>query len=419
MKKEILESYKGVRDFYPQDQFVLDYIRRVMSETCELFGFEHYGASVLESADLYRNKTSDEIVNEQTYIFEDRGGREVVLRPEMTPTVARMVAKKRRELGFPLRLYSIPNVFRYERPQKGRLREHWQLNADIFGAEGMDYEIELVALVREIFFAFGAKEEDFLIKINSRSVLDKIFNELEVPPLAAKSTLALLDRKAKISEEDFDEHLTRILANEKDAFLAALKHAEAEGELKNYLDEFKLRGINNVVVDSSVVRGFDYYTGFIFEVFDTDKANPRALCGGGRYDNLMKSLGQEPVPTLGFGMGDVTIRDFMDLRGLLPEYEPASKLMIMVLQDDPELKRAAFDLSERFRRANIETAVNYSARKFDKQIKTADKLSIPYVVALEDKCDLDKDEFTLIKLSDKSKHKLSFDSAVFFVTDSD
>ena len=169
------ESYKGVRDFYPEDKFVRDYITDTMAGACESFGYESYDASILEPVELYRSKTSDEIVNEQTYQFEDRGGREVTLRPEMTPTVARMVAGKRRELAYPLRWYSIPNVFRYERPQRGRLREHWQLNADLFGVGGVEADIEIIALAYATMTAFGAKETDFDIRVNDRQLFENIF----------------------------------------------------------------------------------------------------------------------------------------------------------------------------------------------------------------------------------------------------
>ena len=405
MKNELLESYKGVRDFYPEDQFVLDYIKDTMARACESFGFEHYNASILENAELYYNKTSEEIVNEQTYIFEDRGGRKVILRPEMTPTVTRMVARKRRELGFPLRLYSIPNVFRYERPQRGRLREHWQLNADIFGAEGIEYEIELLLLVRQIMESFGAKESDYIIKINSRSVLDKIFDKLEIPPLARKSTLALLDRKDKMSKEDFEQELLAILANETENFKQALKEEAENGELQDYVKKLKNLGLQNLVVDTSIVRGFDYYTGFVFEVYDTNKSNPRAMFGGGRYDKLMDALGEEPLSALGFGMGDVTMRDFLELHGLLPEYRPATEIMIAVLDDNEELKNKAFDLAARLRREDINTAINFSFKKIDKQIKTASKLKIPFVLVLGEK-ELESKKYKVKNIQSKEQVEL-------------
>ncbi len=418
MKKEILESYKGVRDFYPEDQFVLDYIKETMSRVCESFGFEKYHASVLEPAELYESKTSEEIVNEQTYIFEDRGGRKVVLRPEMTPTVARMVAKRRRELGFPLRLYSIPNVFRYERPQKGRLREHWQLNADIFGADNELYELELLQLAHGIMLEFGAKEEDFVIKINSREVLESIFDELEIPPLARKSTLRLLDRKDKISKEEFEESLLAILANKSEEFKEKLNASASAGKLSEIKDKLANLGVKNVKIDSGIVRGFDYYTGLVFEVYDTNPDNPRALFGGGRYDRLMEALGQEPIKTVGFGMGDVSLSEFLKLRGLLPEYKATTELAILLLDKDESVIQKAFDLSAKLRRQDINVAVNFSFAKLDKQIKNSKKLHIPFALLLGKK-ELESGLYSLKDLQSGASLKLQEDEIANYIFESD
>src|ERR1035437_5168828 len=173
-KKLSTEPYKGVRDFYPADMAVQNYIFDIWKKTTESFGYEEYGASVLEPADMYKAKSGDEIVNEHTYTFIDRGEREVTLRPEMTPTVARMVAAKKRQLVFALRWYSIPNLFRYEQPQRGRVREHWQLNVDLFGIEGITSDVEVISLAYKVMKNFGAKDEEFEIRVNSRKLLEKI-----------------------------------------------------------------------------------------------------------------------------------------------------------------------------------------------------------------------------------------------------
>ncbi len=374
-KKEILEPYKGVRDFYPEDQFVMDYMQAVMSRVCESFGYEHYGASVLEYAQLYESKTSDEIVNEQTYSFEDRGGRRVVLRPEMTPTVTRMVAKKRRDLPKPLRLYSIPNVFRYERPQKGRLREHWQLNADLFGVEGLEYDAELVLLAYSVIKEFGAKDEDFKIKINSRKVLNDIADALGIKSDIFKALLALMDKKEKIDQDEYEEKMDFLLKDKKEAFKKALELAEREGELKEFKEYLNSMGISNVQIDTAIVRGFDYYTGFVFEMFDAADDNVRSMFGGGRYDNLFDMFSQESMPAVGFGMGDVTLRDFLETHDLLPEYVPATEVY---LAGEGNLDEIASCLRER----NINVAVNYTISKFDKYKKNAEKIKAPFLLIL-------------------------------------
>src|SRR3989344_1567324 len=211
-EKLSVEPYKGVRDFYPEDQFLLRYIFEHMERVCELFGYEEYGASVLEPSELYRGKTSEEIVNEQTYTFIDRGEREVTLRPEMTPTFARMIAGKSRDISFPARWYSIANAFRYERPQRGRLREHWQLNADIVGAEGVEADAEIIALAHAVMRSLGADERNFEIRVSDRRILNSIYQSVGIAKEYTGSVTRLLDRRAKI--DDFEKELTTLIAHE-------------------------------------------------------------------------------------------------------------------------------------------------------------------------------------------------------------
>jgi len=250
MSKLDTQPYKGVKDFYPEDMAIQNYIFDTWHKVAEKFGYEEYSASILEPTEIYTEKSGAEIVNEQTFTFTDRGGRSVTLRPEMTPTLARMVAGRRRNLKFPLRWYSIPNLFRYERPQRGRKREHWQLNVDLMGPADTNADIEMISIAYAIMKEFGAKDEDFEIRINN-SDLD-IFKEIAP----------------------------------------------------------------NLVYDPSLARGQAYYTGMVFEIFDTNKENGRSIAGGGRYDNLLEIFDVEPVPAVGFGMGDITIRDFLETHGL-------------------------------------------------------------------------------------------------------
>lgn len=377
--KQSTDPYKGVRDFYPEDYFIREYIEDIMAQTCEEFGFERYDASILEPADLYRGKTSDEIVNEQTYTFTDRGDREVTLRPEMTPTVARMVAGKRKELPYPLRWYSIPNVFRYERPQRGRLREHWQLNADMFGVAGIEAEAEMIALAYRIMTNFGAHDTDFSIRINDRVLFNDIFTELSLNPEERTQTMRLLDKRTKV--DNFVDTLGNILGTGRaHALVQKLDATVTTPRLAQLLSLLAISGIHNAVVDTSIARGFDYYTGVVFEVFDTSPTNNRSLFGGGRYDNLLNLFGIEPVPTVGFGMGDVTMRDFLETHNLLPAYRPATEVMLCVL-DDTSVAHA-LSLARTLRGDNVAVAINYPGRKLGDQIKTADKLHIPYIIPI-------------------------------------
>jgi len=250
MAKLGIDPYKGVRDFYPEDMVIQNYIFNVWHKTVKKFGYVEYSASLLEPTEIYTEKSGAEIVNEQTFTFTDRGNRSVTLRPEMTPTLARMIAARHRNLKFPLRWYSIPNLFRYERPQRGRRREHWQLNCDLLGIAGIEADKEIVSLAYTIMKEFGAKDEDFEIRINNADI-----------------------------------------------------------------DNFK-EMVPNLVFDPTLARGQTYYTGVVFEIFDISKENGRALAGGGRYDNLLEMFDVEPIPAVGFGMGDITLRDFLETHGL-------------------------------------------------------------------------------------------------------
>lgn len=257
------DPYKGVQDFYPEDMAVENYIFSVWRRVAERFGYVEYGASPLEPTELYAEKSGEEIVNEQTFTFTDRGGRSVTLRPEMTPTLARMVAARRRSLKFPLRWYSIPNLFRYEKPQRGRRREHYQLNVDLLGVKDLSADIEIISLAHATLKEFGAKESDFEVRLNF--------------PTGSREEL--------------------------EAFISTLAE----------------KGITNTKIDESLARGQAYYTGIVFEFFDTDPANSRSILGGGRYDDLLELFDVEPVPAVGFGWGDITTRDFLETHGLLPE----------------------------------------------------------------------------------------------------
>ncbi len=390
------EPYKGVRDFYPEDMAVRNYIFATMREVAERFGYEEYDASILEPTELYESKSSEEIVSEQTYTFEDRGGRRVTLRPEMTPTVARMVAARRRELALPLRLYSIPNVFRYERPQRGRLREHWQLNCDLFGVSNIAGDIEAISLAYEIMKNFGADDTDFSIRINSRAIIPETIATIcksEGVTLTDDQigrVIRLIDRKSKMEEGAYAQALEEIIGPK--GRMALLLHFTSENvqefmlntqagqQFFPLLDALPAHGIKNIVHDHEMVRGFDYYTGTIFEVFDTSPDNRRALFGGGRYDRILDVFGVEPLPAVGFGMGDVAFRDFLETHKLLPEYRSTTSLYIAIADAD-SLSFAA-ELAQALRAQGINVAVDPTLRKLGDQIKAAAKKKIPFVTVV-------------------------------------
>lgn len=403
LKKDKLptESYKGVRDFYPPEQALLNYITKTMREVAERFGYVEYHASILEPAELYKAKGAEniEMVNEQTYTFLDRGKREVTLRPEMTPTVARMVASKRRELGFPLRWYSIPNLFRYERPQKGRLREHWQLNVDLFGSHAPAADAEVISVAHALMQSFGAQSSDFVIKVGSRNFLNSVSEGLGLSGEQTKKMHNLLDKRAKMPQGDFERDIADLgIALE---LLSPTKPPEDVGRVLALLREL---GIENAVFDATIVRGFDYYTGIVFEVFDTHPENNRALFGGGRYNNLTSLFDEEQVPGVGFGMGDVTIQDFLAVRNLLPAYTPPTKVYLAVASSAQSTEAAK--LANELRKEGVCTAVDFGDKKLADQIKTAVKHHIPYLIVVGEN-ELSSGTFTVKLLDTGSEQALS------------
>lgn len=403
-KKVSTESYKGVRDFYPEDQTIQNFIFDVWKKTLTNFGYEQYDASILELSDLYKAKSGDEIVGQQTYTFIDRGDREVTLRPEMTPTIARMIASRRRDLIFPLRWFSIPNLFRYERPQRGRLREHWQLNVDLFGIDNLQAEMEVIEIAYKILLNFGMKDDQFEIRINDRKLLNKYFEDQGLNEIEVHELTRLIDKKNKIS--DFDEQVKRLLGRSIDLDIKPNETIQA------IIDTLRNRQISNVVFDPTITRGFDYYTGVVFEIFDKHPDNNRSLFGGGRYDDLLDIFDAEKVPAFGFGMGDVMLKETLDTYGLLPKTKTNINLMLCPLND------AFFDISadwaSHFREEGLNVTVDFSGKKIGDQIKKADKKNIPFVACIGED-EIKNGKLILKELQNGQEKKLARKKIVEFV----
>ena len=379
------DPYKGVRDFYPEHWAQLQSVFNTLRATLRKHGYEEYNASPLEPAEVYESKTNEEIVTEQTFTFTDRGDRAVTLRPEMTPTLARMVAGKRRELTFPLRWFSIPNLFRYERPQKGRLREHYQLNVDLLGVADIEADGEILVIASEVLKAFGAFDGDFTIRINSRALLNTATTALGYTAKETKDYLRLLDKKAKISAEEFETARAHFRKVGKDA-LELIQSGENQivAEQKIKLDGLiagcATRGMNNVVFDPTIVRGFDYYTGMVFEIYDTSTENTRAMFGGGRYDNLVSLFGGDSIPAVGFGMGDVTLLDFLTTHGYAPTASSAPTLYIGTPSQEDSTVAQEFATTLR-EEGNVAVIVHTAGKTLGDQIREATKRNIPYFIA--------------------------------------
>jgi histidyl-tRNA synthetase len=421
------QPYKGARDFYPEDKraqkFMFNTIRRVV----ESFGYQEYDAPIIEPIELYLSKTSEEIVAEQTYNFMDRGGRHVTLRPEMTPTVSRMVAAKRQELPYPLRWYSIPNLWRYERPQNGRLREHWQLNIDIFGMPGIEADHEIIQVADSILKAFGAKHDMYEIRVSSRAFINWMLLEylrFEYPQ--AISLTRLIDRMHKMPEKEFMGHVDALLTDaQKEAnvlqqlmtLLKVKKIAElplvtqqhpAVAELERLIRMLNDNGIKNAVFDITLMRGFDYYTNIVFEVFDTHPDNNRSMFGGGRYDGLVGAFGVDPVPTVGFGMGDVTLQNFLKAHNLLPVIHPETDAVVILIGD---VYSSVQSVLKTMRSEGARIAVDATDRKTEAKIKAAVKADIPFVIFIGEE-ELASQRFKLKNLKSGEEHEHSLERIV-------
>lgn len=407
------QPYKGARDFYPDDMRLEKYIFAKWREVSERFGYEEYDTPILEPTELYLSKGNEEIINEQTYSFTDRGGRSVTLRTEMTPSVSRIVAARRQELAYPVRLFSIPQCWRYERMQRGRGREFYQYNADLFGVDDLSADLEMIQLSDAIMQAFGAKRNMYTIKINSRKLVDVMFGQiLALDTTQSQTLIRMIDRMHKMPRETFLAEADAVFTpSQRDAggsdvlfaFLDSTSVKDLPEELQNQPSLLALQAlmqsldevaITNVVFDPTLMRGFDYYTDIVFEVFDTDPENNRSMFGGGRYDGLVASFGVEPVPTVGFAMGDITLRNFLESHGLLPKFRPETDVYVALIGD--VYGRAQKVVSE-LRQQGVNVAVDLSGAKLDKQIKTADKKSIHYVLFIGER-DLAEEQFEIKNL---------------------
>lgn len=393
-----LQPYKGARDFYPEDKRLQKYMFGVMRRVVERFGYEEYDAPILEPTELFLMKGNQEIVDEQTYTFTDRGGRSVTVRTEMTPTVSRMVAARRQELVMPARWYSIPNVWRYERMQRGRLREFWQLNVDIFGVETVAAEVEMIQIVDAIFQDFGAKHDQYSIRISSRKLINSALSGyLGLDDVQVTTLIRLIDKMKKMERAVFEAQVDALLSPAQretggvERLLAllgaktladlpeALKTHPSVAELNLIFETLTSLKINNFVFDMSLMRGFDYYTDIVFEVFDTHPDNNRSMFGGGRYDGLVAQFGVDPVPTVGFGMGDVTLQNFLVVHELLPKLAPETDIYVVLAGSVYE---PAAKILKKLREMGLNIAVDLTGRRLDKQLRAADKKGVQFAMII-------------------------------------
>lgn len=388
--------YKGTRDFFPLEKRYQDYLFEKMHQSAQAFGYEHYDGPLLEEVELYKAKSGEELINDQIYSFHDRGERFVAIRPEMTPTLARMVAKVHREVSKPIRWYSIPNLYRYERPQRGRLREHWQFNCDIFGAPGRKGELEIIQLAIFFLESFGANENHFEVLFNDRQIIDQIFANLSDDKEAIYRLYKIVDKSRKVPEEtlkkeveglnlkengveNFFKYLKLTTTEELLTFLKNLNVKDDVSEFSDFIQTLNGLGLTKYLkYDPTIVRGLDYYTGIVFEIFDKHPDNRRAVSGGGAYANLLQIFNEQPLAGVGFGLGDVTLHDFLQSHNLLPDLSKPNHEVLISYQIESGYE-ALNSIVSQMRKAGIKTIMAFDPIKFNKLFKEAEKKGVRFV----------------------------------------
>ena len=387
-EKLSMQPYKGTRDFYPQEMKLRNWFFGIIRKELENAAFDEYNGPMLESLELYAAKSGEEIANKQTYNFMDRGDRHLAIRPEMTPTVARMVAAKMGELSFPLKWFSIPNMYRYEATQRGRLREFWQLNVDIFGCNTYEADLEVITSAIRIMRAFGADEKMFTVRINNRRFFNDVVAAITGKDVeGSRQVSKVIDRKNKVTRESYEKDLTALgLSLEQIAKIDSLYTMSVEDatalcpesvgsqELLSLFEALRKMDLDKYCLfDFGIIRGLDYYTGTVFEVFDNAPENNRAMFGGGRYDNLVDLFVKNArISGVGYGMGDVTLENFLVTHKLVPETFGAPVKVLVTRFDDVPYE-VYTSLVEDLRDAGIVSSMYLGQKKFGKQLEYAVK----------------------------------------------
>ena len=380
-------TVKGTREFYPEQMSLRNFLYEKVRAASEAFGYQEYDGPFLETIDLYAAKSGDELVKKQSFVFEDRGGVVVTLRPELTPSLTRMIAAKQNELVYPLRWWSFGPFWRYEQPQKGRTREFFQWNIDMLGVSSPEADAEIIAVGATFLRSLGLGPERVQIYVNNRRLMTAQFDALDIPPKTRLDVSNLVDRRSKLEPAKWDAYGLEIGLNQKQ--VNGLKEVLDDFDLWKKSDELtrtfaalEAMGLKEYVkFVPSIVRGLLYYTGTVFEAFDTSGSLKRSLFGGGRYDNLLEDVGGQPLPGVGFAMGDVGIGIFLQEAGLLPEFA-RTPARILVTVFDEKLSQETYKLASELREAGFNTIVYPESAKLPKQFKFADRMKMKVALVL-------------------------------------
>ncbi len=387
MMKTTIQSIKGTRDFYPEEMAVRNWLYSTARQVSESFGYQEYDGPFLETIELYAAKSGEELVKEQSFVFPDRSGDLITLRPELTPSLARMVAQRQRQLVYPLRWWSWGPFWRYERPQKGRYREFFQWNIDLIGVDSPQSDAEMVAICASFLRACGLKPDQVSILFNSRELMDSKLQALVIPAEMKTDVIRLIDRRDKLSPGNWDAYaaeigLTALQLDGLKALLADQDLWRNSPELVEFYTALTALGVSEYVRYAPyIIRGLDYYTGIVFETWDCD-GEFRAILGGGRYDNLVAAVGGDPLPATGFAMGDAVITLVLKKFGCLPPGLGATPTKVLVTIFDEISVQASLELTARLRQAGLSVACYPEVAKIGKQLRYAERMGIQLVAIL-------------------------------------
>ena len=404
--KQIIQSLKGTRDFYPQLMARRNWLYGLIRQVSESFGYEEYEGPYLEKIALYAAKSGDELVKEQAFVFPDRGGDMITLRPELTPTLARMIAQKQNELVFPLKWWSFGPFWRYERPQKGRTREFFQWNIDLIGVNSPIADAEIISIAANFFRKAGLTPSQVKIKVNNRKLMDAEIQRIGFPADQKGMVLKLIDRKGKLSPDAWEKYtlengVTPTQLEELKSLLADKELWKKSSELSELFPILTQMGVRDYVeYDPQVIRGLDYYTGTVFEASDTG-GEKRAILGGGHYDNLVADVGGTPLPGVGFAMGDVVVSLLLEEQNLFPG-QAANPADVLVTIFDLGSTGKSIALDAELRKGGLKTSLYPEPAKLDKQLKFADRSGFRFVLILGPEED-SKGQVTLKDLKNRTQ----------------
>ncbi|MCC6499003.1 MAG: histidine--tRNA ligase [Anaerolineales bacterium] len=379
--KKIIQAVKGTREFYPEQMFARNFIYEKALAASEMFGYQEWDGPFIEPIELYAAKSGEELVKKQSFTFDDRGGEAVALRPELTPSLARMIAAKQGELNFPVRWWSFGPFWRYESPQRGRTREFFQWNIDMLGVDSPEADAELIAVGATFLRSVGLSSKLAQIFVNNRRLMESQFDALDISKDKRVDVSNLVDRRAKMEPAKWDAYALEIGLSQKQ--LDGLKELLGNFDLWKQSEELtrafaalEAMGVRDYVkFDPNIMRGLLYYTGTVFEAFDTSGSVKRAIFGGGRYDNLLADVGGQPLSGVGFAMGDVVVGIILQEAGLIPEFQP-SPAQVLVTVFDEKLMMQSFALANELRSAGLNAMVYPEPAKLPKQFKFADRMKM-------------------------------------------